>query len=396
VDFDDTLGLYVSIPFCASKCSYCNFASGVFARDRMVPYVQRVVQELHEARSRATAMGAKLPREIGSIYFGGGTPSLLPPDLFWLIADAVRDEFAVASSAEWTIECAPGQLYAETLEAMVQAGVNRISFGVQSFVDAETKAVGRLHSAMQTQESIAQVRAAGITNINVDLLAGLPHQTHASWQQSLDAALALGVPHVSVYMLEVDEDSRLGRELIVLGDKYHARSVPTDDAIADFYEMACAQLAAARIAQYEISNFARPGLESRHNLRYWRRQPYLGVGLDAHSCLHSLGDSYRLANPETMDAYLAGQAGDVQVMDAARRAEEAWFLGLRQNAGVDARAIRREFGEACSAQQEAAHQLAQDGLLERDGEVYRLSPRGRMISNDVFEKFVGDRELAWA
>jgi len=388
-----SLGIYVSVPFCASKCSYCNFASGVFARERMVPYVDRLIAEIGHSRCRAAELHATLPATVGSIYFGGGTPNLLPPDLFLQIADALRREFEMEAACECTVECAPAQFEQGTLDAMLAAGVDRISFGVQSFVDLETRAVGRLHSAQQTLESVAQVRAAGITNINLDLLAGLPHQTHASWQQSLDAVIATGVPHVSCYMLEVDEDSRLGSELLVLGDKYHARHVPGDDAIADFYESACEQLAAAGLHQYEISNFSRPGSESQHNLRYWQRRPYVGFGLDAHSCLDRAdGDSVRFANPDSMDDYVAGIAGTVEVMNAARRLEEAWFLGLRQNCGVDAAALRNEFGDAATAMQAIATQLCEDGFLQQRSGRYWLSQRGRMVSNNVFAQFVAEIE----
>ena len=172
-------------------------------------------------------------------------------------------------------------------DAFRTAGVNRVSLGVQSFVDQEAASVGRLHKREIVLDDIARLRAAGIANINVDLIAGLPHQTRESWEQSLDELIATGVPHASVYMLEVDEDSRLGRELIAGGQKYHAHFVPDDDLTAEFYEVACERLNAAGIEQYEISNFARAGYESRHNLKYWTRQPYLGFGVDAHSMLRS-------------------------------------------------------------------------------------------------------------
>jgi oxygen-independent coproporphyrinogen-3 oxidase len=205
------------------------------------------------------------------------------------------------------------------------------------------------------------------------LIAGLPHQTRESWNQSLDDLIGTGAPHASVYMLEVDEDSRLGRELIAGGQKYHAHFVPDDDLTAEFYEVACERLNAAGIEQYEISNFARRGHESRHNLKYWTRQPYLGFGVDAHSMLHSGKGAIRFWIAVSSEAAL----------------QEAFFLGLRLNRGVDLAEVAREFGdEAVGGFSEALAELVEVGLVERDVTVVRLSGRGRMISNEVFERFI--------
>src|SRR5205823_7592753 len=203
-------------------------------------------------------------------------------------------------------ECAPSTLSEATLECFTRNRVNRVSLGVQSFVDQEARSVGRLHNRDTVLNDIAQLRSAGISNINVDLITGLPHQTLESWGQSLEALLSTGVPHASVYMLEVDEDSRLGRELIAGGQKYHAHHVPDEDLTADMYEIACERLNAAGIQQYEISNFARVGFESKHNLKYWTRQPYLGFGVDAHSMLRSEDGAVRFANSDTLQKYMAG------------------------------------------------------------------------------------------
>ena len=193
----------------------------------------------------------------------------------------------------------------------MRCGVNRVSLGVQSFVDVEAAAVGRLHTRVTVLEDIARLRAAGITNINIDLIAGLPHQTAESWEFSLAETIATGAPHVSVYMLEVDEDSRLGRELLAGGTRYHAHFVPDEEAMADFYLAACERLQSAGIAQYEISNFAREGFESRHNLKYWMRQPYLGFGVDAHSMLASAApdiEAVRFAPADSLEKYMSGAA----------------------------------------------------------------------------------------
>ena len=199
-------GIYISVPFCKAKCTFCNFASGVFAADRMQHYVERVCEEIRNAGAAAERLGAELPRAVDTLYFGGGTPSLLSAEQFGLIFEHLRGEFELATDAEITLECAPGQLSDATLAELLRQGMNRISFGVQSFVDRETAAVGRLHTRQQCEEEIARVRAAGIHEINIDLIAGLPHQTAQSWTYSVEQAIASAAPHVSVYMLEVDDE----------------------------------------------------------------------------------------------------------------------------------------------------------------------------------------------
>src|ERR1051326_6621948 len=242
-------GLYISVPLCRSKCTYCNFASGVFSAAQMGRYVERLIEDMRGIRAYTAQCGAEIPETVDSIYLGGGTPSLLPPDELQKLFFALRQEFKVLPKAQITVECAPGTLTDEIIQALVTRGVNRVSLGVQSFVDQEAASVARLHTREKTLGDIDRLRKAGISNINVDLIAGLPHQTRASWEYSLDQAVATGVPHVSVYMLEVDEDSRLGRELIAGGTKYHAHFVPDDDLTADFYEKACARLNARGIKQ---------------------------------------------------------------------------------------------------------------------------------------------------
>ncbi|HVT97739.1 MAG TPA: radical SAM family heme chaperone HemW, partial [Acidobacteriaceae bacterium] len=270
------LGIYLSIPFCRSKCTYCNFSSGVFPASYHDRYISCIEKDLSRIRASAKKWGAQLPQAVDSIYLGGGTPSLLSPELFHRLFTALRREFAVLPTAEITVECAPGQIEPAVLEALVECGVTRVSFGVQSFVDSEAKATGRLHNRAAALEDIRRVQVAGISNVSVDLIAGLPGQTMNSWYESLQVLADSGVDHASIYMLEVDEDSRLGREMLVNGGRYRANEVPPDDRIAEFYTEAIGFLAGHGLAQYEISNFARTGCESRHNLKYWRRQPYLG------------------------------------------------------------------------------------------------------------------------
>ncbi|MGZ5148296.1 MAG: coproporphyrinogen-III oxidase family protein, partial [Burkholderiales bacterium] len=253
------LGVYISVPFCRMKCSYCNFASGVFARSSIERYVERLCADIREVEKTAADAGGALERKVDSVYLGGGTPTTLEPSHLQKIFAALREQFEVERGAEVTVECAPGSLTPEMVEALGRLGANRVSLGVQSFVDREAAAVGRQHTKAVVLEDIARLRAAGISNLSIDLIAGLPYQTAKSWRQSLDETIATGVPHASVYMLEVDEDSRLGRELIAGGTRYHAHFVPDDDRVADLYTQACTQLDAAGITQYEISNFAKPG-----------------------------------------------------------------------------------------------------------------------------------------
>src|SRR6266478_6613095 len=299
-----SLGLYISVPFCRTKCSYCNFASDVFSKSAYENYVARLLEDIANSRRLASELGCALGFTHGftqddaadSIYLGGGTPSLLDAPQLLRIFAAVREQFAVTPDAEITVECSPGTLTPALIETLLQCGVNRVSLGVQSFVDQEAQSVGRLHKRSTVLEEIGRLREAGLANINIDLIAGLPHQTEESWAFSVAETIATGVPHASVYVLEVDEESRLGRELIAGGARYHAHFVPDDDAAADFYQQACDMLDVAGIAQYEISNFARvaprnselQSNQSRHNLKYWTRQPYLGFGVDAHSMLEPL------------------------------------------------------------------------------------------------------------
>ena len=404
------------MPFCRTKCSFCNFASGVFSRALFDRYVGQVCAEIEAANDTARDLGGQLDCRVDSIYLGGGTPSVLAPDQLQRLFRAVRENFEVERTAEITVECAPGTLSGEVIDALLGCGVNRVSLGVQSFVDKESSSVGRLHSRAITLDDIARLRSSGIGNISIDLIAGLPHQTEESWQLSLSETLGSGVPHVSVYMLEVDEDSRLGTELLAGGSRYHAHFVPDDDRTADLYLAACESLEQGGVQQYEISNFARPvthgiGLrDSKHNLKYWTRQPYLGYGVDAHSMLfagddlHATGiEAVRFATPDSLEGYSAanGIAARAEQLLASRTLvnaqaalEESFFLGLRLNRGVSLTALKAQFGDAaigsCSA---AIAELIQDGLLEEAGERLRLTSRGRLLSNEVFARFLREETM---
>ena len=387
-----SLGLYISVPFCRTKCSYCNFASNVFSRAVFERYVDRVTEDINHAGETAEQMGGRFESPVDSIFLGGGTPTILDITQLERLFVTISQKFVVRNDAEITVECAPGTLSPPMIEALRRCGVNRVSLGVQSFVDLEAASVGRLHKRTTVHEDIARLRAAGIENINIDLIAGLPHQTAESWEFSLAETIATGAPHVSVYMLEVDDDSRLGRELMAGGTRYHAHFVPDDEVTADFYETACERLDKAGVRQYEISNFARPGEESRHNLKYWTRQPYLGFGVDAHSMLASVSNSreaVRFASPDVLEQYVAGARPKRTPVPAPAALEETFFLGLRLSRGVDLKNVAKEFGEtAVGVVSESISDCIGSGLLEREGDVIRLTPRGRLLSNEVFERFI--------
>ena len=350
-------GVYISYPFCAQKCTYCNFASGVFPRELEDRYLDVLLSELRSTR---------WPWTPETVYLGGGTPSQMAPEALASLLEAIPGR----PWPEATMEAAPGGLNPERIAAWRDAGINRVSLGVQSFVQKELARTGRRHTAEIVEQEIALLRTAGIKSISVDLIAGLPGQTAASWSESLDWIARLGVPHVSVYMLEVDEDSRLGRELLVLGSRYGAGDVPGEDAIADFYETAVERLAGLGLERYEISNFARPGFESRHNLKYWKREPYLGFGADA----HSFDGTLRWQNPEAAADYVAAPAAIARVR--AEPLSES-FLGLRLREGVEGNAFP-----------DVIEKFLHDGLLERAGTRVRLTPRGVLLSNEVFAEFI--------
>jgi oxygen-independent coproporphyrinogen-3 oxidase len=416
----------------------------VYPASEHARYVERLIQDLAATGEWAARMNLELPRQVDTVYLGGGTPSLLAPELLARLFAAMRAEFDFEPEAEITVECAPGQLADETLEALATAGVNRVSLGVQSFIDREAQDCGRLHNRATVVEDLRRLRGAGISNLNVDLIAGLAGQTPASWEESLAALVESGVPHASIYMLEVDEDSRLGREMLAGGARYHAGLVPADDAIAQMYSRAIERLGAAGLGQYEISNFSRTGFASRHNLRYWQRRPYLGLGLDASSMLRealqaadSAGPGYVLRSTTTDDlgAFLegpepgpprtglrpwggepgsprtglrpwggepgsprpprrirpwGGEPVETAWLSPARQHEEAWFLGLRLNVGVDVAALEREFGrETVARAMETVGRLVENGLLTSDGKTVRLTAQGQLLSNDVFQEFLG-------
>ncbi len=351
-------GVYISYPFCAQKCTYCNFASGVFPRELEAQYLEALKRELRDA---------EWPWGAETVYFGGGTPSQLDPThLAELIA------LIPGTPTEITLEAAPGNITPDRASAWKQAGINRVSLGVQSFITSELRRTGRKHTAEIVAQEIAVLRGAGIDNFNIDLIAGLPGQTTASWSTSLDFIEQLNAPHVSVYMLEVDEDSNLGAEVLAFGQRYGARDIPSDDQIADFYETAVERLAKMGIERYEISNFARLSRESRHNMKYWLREPYLGFGADA----HGFDGTHRMQNTESASDYVRDPAPTQTLADPIG---ERFFLGLRLIRGIE---------PPFTPFEAQISDLISRGLLEMHDHRLRLTPRGVMLSNEVFSEFI--------
>ena len=355
-------GVYLSYPFCAQKCTYCNFASGVFPPELERIYVTALAAELRAHAWEWTP---------ATVYWGGGTPSILDLEDFRALMELIPGR----PWAEATLEAAPGTVTAARARAWESAGINRVSLGVQSFVETEIRRTGRKHTAQTVEAEIAVLLDAGIANVNVDLIAGLSGQTESSWRESLDWIERLRPPHVSVYMLEVDEDSRLGKEMLLGGVRYGASDTPGDDQTAAFYETAVARLCILGIRRYEISNFARLGFESLHNLKYWKLEPYAGFGADA----HSFDGRLRRQNPESVREYIAGGPSE---STPAHPEEERFFVGLRLSAGVRPKAEEwRRFAAPIQRFLDA-------GLLETEDGVLRLTDRGVLLSNEVFQEFL--------
>jgi oxygen-independent coproporphyrinogen III oxidase len=357
-------GVYISYPFCRQKCTFCNFASDV-AGPHTVPEYERAL--LIELRAQNWTW---LPE---TLYFGGGTPSLISSGFLNEVMSAVPGRPWV----EATLECAPGAVTAERAAAWRAAGINRISLGVQSFVAAELRQTGRTHSAEIVESEVALLRAAGLANINIDLIAGLPEQTAESWERSLDWIDRLAPPHVSVYIFEVDEDSRLGNEVLLNGVRYGARRMPSDDLIAELYERAVERLAQSDWQRYEISNFAREGCESHHNLKYWRLEPYLGFGLDA----HSFDGTHRWSNADSLESYISKPL-ERATYTTSDPSEEHFFVGLRLAEGIVP--TRNEWERFA----QPIERWLEIGMLEKDGARLRLAPAAVLLSNEIFQEFL--------
>lgn len=373
------LGLYLHVPFCSAICNYCNFNRGLFDASLKARYVEALLSEIGRAGG-AGRVGAD------TIFFGGGTPSLLEPSEIALIIAACEDAFDVARDREVTLEANPESVTEDRLAAYRAAGVNRLSFGVQSFRDDELKRLSRLHSADRARAAYGEARRAGFNNVSLDLMMWLPGQRVGQWLESIDCALALAPEHLSLYMLEVYPNAPLKDEMA----RARWSQAPDDDAAA-MYLTAMERLDAAGLAQYEISNVARPGRRSRHNLKYWTDGEWLGFGCGA----HSTRDGARWKNVSATEEYIARiQAGESVALDmrrlpATERLGDALFTGLRLSDGVDLSAIGERYG--VDVWQRYGADLARfidAGCLLREGVRLRLTRSGMLLANDVMSVFV--------
>ena len=392
------LGVYIQVPFCQTKCTYCNFHTGVVAREKYAPYAAAVRREIAKLGAFGE-ISALRDAAVDTVYFGGGTPSLLEPSALAGILCALRQNFAFADSAarssrststataaahaEITLEADPETITPEKAQAWIAAGFNRISLGVQSFNDHELQAAGRMHRRADVFAASQILREAGFCNVSMDLIAGLAQQTRESWEESVARILEIRPEHISIYLLEIDEGSRLGKESLAGGSRYSAESIPSDDAMAEAYESACACLAEAGYEHYEISNWGLPGFRSRHNLKYWRREPYIGLGAGA----HSFDGATRWSNVHDSAKYVAciesgvSPREQIEPVTAQQALDEELFLGLRQLEGIDLARVEKKYGVSLQSRIAA---LREQGLLEMDGALLRLAPAHLTVSNEVF------------
>ncbi len=376
------LGLYLHIPFCSAICNYCNFNRGLFDAAQKARYVHALVA--HVERTRADLEIAD--RGADTIYFGGGTPSLLDPSEVARVIGACREAFDVAADAEVTLEANPESVDPARLAALREAGVNRLSFGVQSFRDAELRRLSRLHDAGRARSAIADARAAGFDNVSLDLMMWLPEQRVSDWLESVDAAIEVGPDHLSLYLLEVYPNAPLKDDMA----RARWSQAPDDDAAA-MYVAAMERLEAAGYEQYEISNVARPGRASRHNLKYWTDGEWLGLGCGAHGTRGGV----RTKNVSGIDDYIErierGQSviSEERRMDAAERVGDALFTGLRLACGLDLETVRQRYGmDVWETYHADLAPFVEAGILRHDGRRLALTRRGMLLANEVMAVFV--------
>jgi oxygen-independent coproporphyrinogen-3 oxidase len=376
-------GIYIHIPFCRSRCSYCDFATGMYESGIAGRYVSALCSEIKAWQE------IDEPSIVDTIYFGGGTPSLLTTSQIESIAAAIHDRFEVADGAEVTLEINPGDGGAsdasrrESMSQWLTAGINRASFGAQTFDDRDLKQLGRTHNAADISSTFEQLRDAGFANINFDLIAGLPGQTLDGWKRNLKAALQLRPEHLSLYLLDVHDGTPLADQI-----KSGMRPKPDDDLAGEMYTMMIEEVCAAGYEHYEISNFCLPGFESRHNTKYWSGAAYYGFGCSAHSYD---GARRRWANERDAAKYVEMIDGNespvverTNLSDEDARAESI-FLGLRLMRGIDLRNDRARFGGDLRTEREVELALLRDsGLIEIDKDLLRLTTRGALLSNEVF------------
>jgi oxygen-independent coproporphyrinogen-3 oxidase len=377
-------GVYLHIPFCKSRCSYCDFATDVYrTSDAVERYVNALCREIDDCVLPNPISKIQNLKSIDTGYFGGGTPSLLTPAQVDKIIRTVFGRFDVLSDAEITMEMNPATVTAETLAAYRSLGVNRASFGVQTFDDRALKLLARGHDANDARMTFTLLREAGFDNISFDLIAGLPGQTLRQWEENLDEALAMQPEHLSLYLLEIHEATPLAEQL-----RSGRQPMPDEQLAAEMYEVMLDRVTDAGLEQYEISNFARPGFESRHNSKYWRLDPVYGFGVSA----HSFDGVERYANERDTAKYvdLIERVGSAEVSrEAISAASEFVFLGLRLNEGIALGEYRDLSGVDLIERYDAEIRgLVDAGLLEISHDRLKLTRRGMLFSNEVFAEFV--------
>jgi oxygen-independent coproporphyrinogen-3 oxidase len=375
------LGIYIHVPFCSRRCNYCHFITRLWDAELAERYWRAIVREM-EAFSSSDGT----PDQIDSIYFGGGTPSMVPAEHIVEILNACRRLFDVCNDCEISLEANPGTLSCTKIDAYAAAGINRVSLGAQSFHDTELRAISRSHTAVEILAAARALKAGGLNNINLDLMLGLPHQSQASLRQSVEQATQLDPTHISLYMLDLDTDSPL-KESLAQGQV----RVPEDDELADWYGGCVASLSGHGLMQYEISNFAKAGHQCRHNMKYWLRLPVMGFGVGS----HSFDGRRRFANTLDLEVYLQRtESGDSpvvwsEVITPDGQIEESFFLGLRLQQGVNWKDLCRAYGEERLSRYEASlREMADKGLVEWRNSVIRLTPAGILLSNEVFEELI--------
>ena len=379
------LGLYVHIPFCAAICNYCNFNRGLFDAALKERYVAALLAEIQRAGDRSTTLGAGRVA-ADTIFFGGGTPSLLDPAEIHAIIDACRTSFALAEDAEVTLEGNPETVTAERLSGFRQAGVNRLSYGVQSFRDDELQRLTRLHSSARAEDAVRLARAAGFDNLSLDLMMWLPQQTVPQWLESVDRLIEMAPEHASLYLLEIYPNAPL-RDAMARAQW----SVAPDDDAAEMYLQSMARLEAAGYAQYEISNVARKGRESRHNLKYWTDGEWLGFGCGAHSTRGGVRWKNRSSTEEYIAAVNAGAPLGCERRDLSHdeRVEEALFTGLRLARGIDLKLIESRYGVDVWRRWGGELQpFVDDGLLMHEDGVLRLTRAGMLLAHEIMTVFI--------
>ena len=372
-------GIYIHIPFCSSRCSYCDFATGLFQQELAERYVRALVADIRSSRYFGDV--------VDTIYFGGGTPSLLAPSQLESILATVHDCFKIDPQSEITLEINPGSVSEEKLRAFRKLGVNRASFGAQTFDDAELAKLGRSHTTADTLKTFNDLRRVGFENVSFDLIAGLPGQTLAGWERNIRQALELSPEHLSFYLLEVHSGTPLAEHI-----RRGIQPEPDDDLAGVMYQWMLEQAANAGYEHYEISNLCRPGFHSRHNVKYWIAEAYYGFGCSAHSYD---GATRRWSNHRDVLKYVTViESGESAVVDEQQLSQtdvraEAVFLGMRLMQGVDLRAFKESFGvDLRDEHAEDLDRFCKAGLVELDGDLIRLTRTGALLSNEVFAAFV--------